>query len=178
MDDLTKLAIKNRTDKWGKHKYTPVYFDLFKDKRDKVKKVLEIGSAENAGVKMFRDFFPKAMIYGAEVDLDRVERSQEEKERRIKVYQCDQTNGEDILALLNTIGYDLDLIIDDGSHKPEDQVFTFNFIFPKLVDGAIYVIEDVADESIYEKLKFGNSKSCAMMKLSDRYDDRLIIVKK
>ena len=42
------------------------------------------------------------------------------------------------------------IIIDDGSHRPFDQIATFNILFPALTGKGIYVIEDigglVADE--------------------------------
>lgn len=170
MDTLTELAIKYGTDKWGKHHYTPVYYDLFKNKREAVKKVLEIGSAEGAGVRMFRDFFPNATIYGAEIENWRLF-----TEERIQIIECDQTSLTDIHNLLEITGVDIDLVVDDGSHKPQDQLFTFLRIFPALKEGAIYVIEDVADESIAKKMKKFKPQ---VMKVGKRYDDRLIICRK
>jgi len=173
MDKLTQLAIQFGTDKWGKHNYTPIYYDLFKDRQASVLKVLEIGPAEGAGMFMFRDFFYNATIYGAEIDQNRVKLLQNRP--HLRVFKCDQSSELDLISLLNTIGYDLDLVIDDGSHKPEDQISTFNLIFPKLVKGSTYIIEDVADENIIKELKVLENSQIKMMKLSNRYDDRLVI---
>ena len=35
------------------------------------------------------------------------------------------------------------LIIDDGSHETYDHVVTFNWLFPCLIEGGFYVIEDL-----------------------------------
>jgi hypothetical protein len=35
-----------------------------------------------------------------------------------------------------------DLIIDDGSHVNSDMLFSFNKLFPQVVHGGVYVIED------------------------------------
>src|SRR3990167_2507206 len=147
MDKLTELAIKYKTDKWGKHHYTPHYYEMFRNnsKRRRVKKVLEIGVGEGAGLRMFRDFFPNAMIYGADNDGTRIF-----KEDRIEVIPCDQSKKEDLIMLFDIIGLDIDLVIDDGSHKPEDQVYTCMSVMPNLKKGCVYVIEDVADLSILE----------------------------
>ncbi len=171
MDDLTKLAIKYGTDKWGKHHYTPHYHKLFKKRRNNIKKVLEIGVGEGLGLFMWRDYFPKAQIYGAEIDPNRVF-----EEYRIKVFPCDQANKDNLLDLLSLIGINIDLVVDDGSHKPEDQVFTALTILQLLKKGAYYIIEDVADMSIVQPLS--EKYATYTIKCGDRYDDMLIIIKK
>ena len=170
MDTLSKLGIKYGTDKIGKHNYLPVYYDLFKDRMNEVKKVLEIGVGEGKGVRMFRDFFPNAMIYGAEIEENRIF-----KEDRIEVIKCNQKSQHDLINLLNTTDSDIDLVIDDGSHNPKDQVFTFLQLFPSLNSGVIYIIEDVADPTIIEKFSRYNPE---LIKVGDRYDDQLIICRK
>lgn len=175
MDKLSELGLKYGTDKIGKHNYLPVYYDLFhnQSKRRKVKKVLEIGVAEGAGLFMFRDFFPNATIYGAEIDQKRVDALQGKE--RIEVYKCDQTNPEDLVNLFVKIRLDIDLVIDDGSHKPQDQVYTCLSVLPSLDKGAIYVIEDVADESIVKEIeKFYKPE---VVRVGKRYDDRLVIIR-
>src|SRR5689334_235700 len=112
MDKLTEFAIKYKADKWGKHTYTPFYYRLFKDKQEKVKKVLEIGAGEGASLFMWQDFFPNARIYGADNQDNRIF-----KKERIEVVKCDQSEGVDLDSLIRKTGTDLDLVIDDGSHK-------------------------------------------------------------
>jgi len=172
-DDLTQLAIKYGTDKWGKHHYTPVYYELFKNRRETVKKVIEIGIAEGAGVRMFRDFFSHAMIVGAEVDPERMV-----IEKRIASIIIDQSSEPALRALVEFTGSDVDLVVDDGSHKPEHQVFTCLTLMSLLDDNVTYVIEDVADYGVYDKLRRHPEFKVSTTKLSNRYDDRLVIVKR
>ena len=168
-NDLELLGLKYGTDKIGKHNYLPYYFDMFKDMREYVKKVVEVGVAEGAGVRMFRDFFPNAMIYGAEIDDKRIF-----SEDRIEVYKCDQSKKRDIKKFLKQVGTDIDIFIDDGSHKPEDQVLTCLTVMPYLKKEAIYIIEDVADPMIMYGLTDYDYK---MEELGKRYDDRLLIIR-
>lgn len=172
MDQLTQLAIKHKTDKWGKHHYTPVYFDLFhnKSKRGAVKKVLEIGVAEGAGVRMFRDFFTNAMIYGADNQDNRLH-----KEDRIEVFKCDQSKEIDLVKLLEKTGKDLDFVVDDGSHDPKHQLFTCLILMPYLPKSVVYVIEDVAKPEIIKELL--TKYDCEIKEVGERYDDKLIIVR-
>ena len=174
MNILEELGLKYGTDKIGKHHYLPIYHEMFKDRRNKVKKVLEIGPAEGAGLKMLRDYFPNATIYGAEIDQDRVYKLQGLE--RIEVFKCDQSEIVDLYKILDLAGKDLDIVIDDGSHKPEDQLFTAINLISMLRKGAIYIIEDVADSSLLEKLNF--YFKCDLLRVGKRYDDQIIICKK
>jgi 8-demethyl-8-alpha-L-rhamnosyltetracenomycin-C 2'-O-methyltransferase len=169
MDFLTELAIKYRTDKWGKHNYTPYYFELFKGMRDWVKKVVEVGVAEGAGVRMFRDFFPNAMIYGAEIDKKRIF-----SEDRIRVIKCDQSKTDDLVNFLSITGFDIDIFVDDGSHEPKHQVHTCLTVLPLLKKESVYIIEDVSEPSIVEYFEDFDYK---LVRVGERYDDQLLILR-
>lgn len=174
MDDLTKLAIKYGTDRhpWAKHSYTPYYYELFQNRRKSIKKILEIGVGEGKGLRMWQDFFPNAKIFGAEIDPARIF-----KEDRIEVIYCDQSKEDDLIALLKKTGTDIDFVVEDASHKPEDQVFTCLTLMRYLTKEVTYVIEDVADLSICEKLLRYNLLIPKLHRRRKRYDDRLVVVK-
>jgi hypothetical protein len=179
MNDLDKLAIKYGADKWGKHHYTPVYYDLFKDRRNEVKNVLEIGVAEWASLFMWLEFFPNATIYGADIDRNRVMNLLGEERDRIKVFECDQSKGNDLRVIIGTIGFDIDLVIDDGSHKPSDQVFSCLTILDWLLKDFIYVIEDVGEVDIAGTLRnYMANFDVQTVNCGKRYDDQLVIVRK
>jgi hypothetical protein len=174
-DDLTKLAIKYGTDRHpgSKHSYTPYYFKIFKDQRESIKKVLEIGVGEGPGLRMWQDFFPNALIYGAEVDPNRLF-----EEGRIKVLKCDQSKTEDLESVLRQTGADIDFVVEDGSHKPEDQILTCLTLMPLLKKDVIYIIEDVADLNIIKSLKDYDIEVPRLDRRKERYDDWLVVVKK
>lgn len=175
MDDLTTLAIKYGTDKWSsKHHYTPVYHEMFKDRRNEIQDVLEIGPAEGAGLFMFRDYFPNANIYGFEIDEKRTNKLN--KNDRIKVYQGDASNFWDYYVLYPKVLKELDIIIDDGSHNPIDQIYAMQSIMPHLKKGATYIIEDVADDDVINILS--HKYYFEVKRVGERYDDRLIICRK
>lgn len=175
---LDKLAVKYGADKFGKHHYTEIYSELFPEHaRDLVKKVLEIGTAEGASLYMWRDYFCNAQIYGGELEQNRVDlmRGQD----RIQVYQCDQSLTEDLEFLINHTGWDLDFVIDDGSHMPHHQLHTCLTIMPLLWKNAVYVIEDV-DHPLAEFIYFKIIEAgypARMIRVGKRHDDQLIIVR-
>jgi hypothetical protein len=186
MTTLCDLAYKYGSDKCPqiKHHYTGFYYELFKDRRDSVRKVVEIGVGcrENmndypgyrtgASLYMWRDFFPNAMIYGADILPELVF-----KDGRIETFQCDQSVRSDLLNLIKKTGPDIDLFIDDGSHKPDDQVFACLTVMPMLDEGTTYVIEDVGKVGIIHSL---DCYDCQRVSFKDRVsrDDRLIVVRK
>ena len=45
-----------------------------------------------------------------------------------------------------------------------------------LKKGVTYIIEDVADDTLFDKVNY--YFKCELIRLSKRYDDRLIIIKK
>jgi predicted O-methyltransferase YrrM len=142
MTELCDLALKYNSDKCPqiKHSYTPYYYDLLNPRRTIIKKVLEIGTAEGASLFMWRDFFPHAMIYGAEIDPERVKLMNDQQ--RIRVFTCDQRIESNLENVIVHTGPDLDLVIDDGSHVMADQIFSCKTLMPLLQRHTIYIIED------------------------------------
>ena len=97
-------------------------------------------------------------------------------EARIETYLGDGTKEEDWAALIKVIGSDIDLFIDDGSHRWMDQVATCRALRPMLKD-AIYIIEDVLHpDKIREALPEFTIESPNLVDKKHR-DDRLLIVK-
>jgi len=174
IDDLTKLAIKYGCDRHpgAKHSYTPYYENLFKERKNTIGKLLEIGVGGHAGLRMWRDYFSNAIIYGAEIDPDRVY-----NEERIKVFHCDQSQKKDLEDLISKFGRDFDIVIDDGSHKTQDQIFTCVTLMPLLNKDCVYIIEDVADPAIVNKLTDYKVEIPEIKWKKDRFDDKLIVVR-
>lgn len=150
-DELTLLADKYGADKSPtiNHQYTPFYYELFKDKRNEFKKIVEVGVGNDrifkyiphyqigASLRMWRDFFPNAMVYGADI-----EKTSMFKDDRIETILIDERKKEDIMRMLEITGTDIDLFIDDGSHHIDDQWFLLETVMPLLNKGVIYIIED------------------------------------
>jgi hypothetical protein len=166
MTELCEIAYKYKTDKCPQifHSYTPFYYELLKDKRESFKKILEFGIGIfsrtpgyvlGAGLRMWRDFFPNANIYGADINEDGLF-----EDDRIQTSICDERKVEDIKSLIDNIGSDIDLIIDDASHKTTDQLFLLYHLMPLLKDDVLYVIEDVySSRFVHSRIKRYGYKS-------------------
>jgi hypothetical protein len=185
MTKLCDIAFNYGADKCPKikHHYTPFYYELFKFRKESIKKVIEVGVGyrgrvsdypdykNGASLYMWRDFFPNAQIYGIDILPGLVF-----KDKRIETFRCDQTVKGDLENLIKKTGSDIDLFVDDGSHKSADQVFTCLTVMPLLKKDVIYVIEDVSDPNIINRF---TDYDCRLIDFEDRrrLDDRLILVR-
>lgn len=158
LTELCKLAYKYGTDKCPqiKHAYTPFYYKLLNKRRLSIKKVLEVGIGyykrnrhnllRGASLYMWREFFPNAQIYGADIRPQTLF-----EDERIKTYLCDERIKEDLVKLIENIGSDIDLVVDDASHHVDDQIFTAQTLLSLLQKGIIYIIEDVTHSKVIRR---------------------------
>jgi hypothetical protein len=125
------------------HGYIEHYKRHFNHLRLSKLKLFEIGVGGyelrdgGASLRMWKDFFPKAEIFG----LDIVDKSHLQ-EHRIKILQGDQNDPAFLDEIASRWG-PFDIIIDDGSHMSEHIITSFRTLFPHLTPNGLYVIEDL-----------------------------------
>jgi hypothetical protein len=121
----------------GEHAYGATYHEVLRRFRYKPITLLEIGVLGGASLLAWRAFFPRATVIGGDI---------EPKEQyaigRIRTRVTDQGSRSDLKTLCIQDG-PFDVIIDDGSHHNDHQIFTFYEMFPTLRDDGVYIIEDV-----------------------------------
>lgn len=157
---LHELGLKYGTDKATHHGYTHIYHDYFKDRREKVKTVLEIGTGYGPSVQMWKDYFSNATIYTVDVrDIYRYD----EDERVVRgIYNFGKRNDDDlafthheykmkekdnskgIATFKKDFPIEFDIIIEDASHMMKDQQETLAMLFNQVKSGGIYVLEDLS----------------------------------
>jgi predicted O-methyltransferase YrrM len=151
---MTRLGELNYSDR-VEHGYTYLYDEIFAPYRYKDTRVLEIGYARGRGTRMLAEFFPRGTVHSFDIEpnMQHYGNLTKELKKRIKLYKGDQSDPESIQAVLQQVydgpknaakrGYrQFDLIIDDGSHRPEHQQISFEKLWPEVVAGGLYIIED------------------------------------
>ena len=156
----------NITECW--HNYTTFYYSLFKDRRDTPLRIFELGLGTNnpsissnmgpdgvpgASLYGWKDFFPLAHIFGADIDKDVLFQTD-----RIQTFYCDQTNPDTIKEMWEdpALQEPFDIIIEDGLHTFSANVCFFENSIHKLASNGYYIIEDVLKEEepfFLEKIK-------------------------
>lgn len=149
---LAELGAKYQPSK-RHHNYLVYYWKHFRDIRLQVTRVLEIGVQTERCLKMWEEFFPNATILGA--DIDPACKAFEGGRRKVMI--GDQGDVEFCHQLVDAADGAFDIIIDDGSHLAEHQMKSFNWLFPKLTEHGIYVIEDTGGVVGDTELKTINS---------------------
>jgi hypothetical protein len=136
--ELTELA-GMKTDKGlARHNFTEPYEYFFRHVRQTASKMLEIGIAEGGSLDLWKEYFPRAVIYGIDID----DKSRLDS-KRIRTFIADQSDRTQLEAFGNKFGGNYDIIIDDGGHSMNQQQMSFGFLFKYVKPGGFYVIEDV-----------------------------------
>jgi hypothetical protein len=183
----------------GWHNYTTIYSALFTKLRDQPLLIFELGLGTNnpkfassmgvngrpgASLRGWRELFPHALVYGADIDRDILF-----EEDRIKTFYCDQLNSVAIRDLWSQpeLQGGMDIIIDDGLHTFEGNTSFLDGSLERLRPGGVYAIEDITQETlkkwrhyletIYSK-RFQNHEFALVMlpNASNDYDNNLLII--
>jgi cephalosporin hydroxylase len=155
MDILTLLSNKYKCDKSDRsHNYTPLYNLFFENIRDKKLNLLEIGYGEGCSCRMWLDYFSNAKIISVDIAENISDQTLIENPR----FEFISSNQIDIIKFMRLVSKykEFYIVIDDGSHVPEDQQYTFGNFFPFVSRGGFYVIEDL-DCKRNHNLLFGHS---------------------
>ena len=147
---LSNLFNHYGSDKSSTHNYHLLYGSIF-NYLDGCSSLLEIGLGSNnlsiasnmgdngkpgASLCAFKDFLPNSNICGADID-------REIKVKDCEVFYIDQTKPESFEAIENNSRNKYDLIIDDGLHSPDANLFTLDFALRNISPKGFIVIEDI-----------------------------------
>jgi|688.fasta_scaffold78925_3 hypothetical protein len=136
MKSFDQIASESGSDKYSHHAYHRFYPNHLNRIRNNIGNMLEIGINTGSSLKLWKEYFPGAFIYGADIGV-------EEKGDRYEVHKIDQSSIDDLRRLKDIIKTAF-FIIDDGSHIPSHQVISFDYLFRELLaDDGVYIVEDI-----------------------------------
>ena len=195
--EMCRVMTRWGSDK-GFHAYTPVYSVLFSARRNQPLKVLELGLGSNnldvlsnmgvfgapgASLRGWRQLFPHALVYGADID-----RGILFEEDRIKTYYCDQLDRSSIQDLWSQpeLREGMDIIIEDGLHTLEANLSFLEESLEHLRPNGIYVTEDISSDCLgqwRQKLDSTYSKNFprhefALTVLTGKGDGNLLLIRR
>jgi trans-aconitate methyltransferase len=128
----------------ARHNYTTYYHELFAPRRERVEAVFELGIFMGNSLRMWRDYFPNATIYGADIDAAACASASGPRIVTRCFDERDVVPGSPLLADWPLF----DIMIDDAIHAHADNVKFFYSARHKLKPGGIYVIEDLRYEEL------------------------------
>jgi hypothetical protein len=122
------------------HHYLPLYDRYFAPWRGKPVRFLEIGVAEGGSLELWRGYFgTEATIFG--IDHNPI-CAKIDGEHGNQVRIGSQDDPAFLRSVVKEMG-GLDIVLDDGSHMAPHIRASFDTLYPLLVEGGIYVIEDL-----------------------------------
>lgn len=119
--------------------YFHIYEEHFKRFRYRPTTILEIGVQRGGSLQLWKKYFqcPGSRVIGIDIDP-----STEFAEEGISVCLGSQSDTEFLSMVTRGFG-NIDIVIDDGSHRGEDTRTSFEFLYPHISPVGIYAVEDV-----------------------------------
>ena len=135
--------------------YFEIYDQVFNKFYRKKISLLEIGVGHGGSMEVLQKLFKKNSVISG-LDVQEKSKIVEKKIKNIKIFIGSQTDDNLLNKICDHHG-NFDIIIDDGSHQPADIILTFLKLFPRLLEGGIYLIENthVCYSSSHLKTFFG-----------------------
>lgn len=139
-----------------RHPYTPVYNMLMAKYKNQPLRFAEIGVAGGASVNMWANYFTNGTFYFFDRDQNFLNNAETMvgKERSSFILM-DVTNPESVSESLELTGGNLDILLDDSSHNPDDQYNIIREGLKFVKSGGMIIIEDVErakEDSVYENI--------------------------
>ncbi len=126
---------------------------------------VEVGILDGGSLLMWRDFFgPKARIIGIDLNPD----AKKWESFGIEIFIGDQSDPNFWNAFYSQVGQ-IDILLDDGGHKNEQQVVTTLASIPFIKDGGLVIVEDTCTSY----MKFDNFKNLSFISQMKREIDAI-----
>jgi hypothetical protein len=124
---------------WKWDHYFDVYHRHFERFRGEEVHILEVGIYSGGSLDMWHEYFgPKCRVYGVDVQPE----CMQYEDAGTTVFIGDQSDRGFWRRFRQEVPR-LDIVVDDGGHKPEQQATTLEELLPHVQPGGVYVVEDV-----------------------------------
>jgi hypothetical protein len=173
---ISEYLARYISDKVTVHAYEQLYDSLFGPLRQSTRYVLELGIAGGASLRAWRDYFPKAEIWG--VDNSPAACLAVADEQRIHTLLCD-SGSPGVVVPAQMGGWEWDIVIDDAGHDVKDQALACFWLYTYLKPGGLYVIEDIQHHGYLRHFTcFQNAEILDLRHVKGRQDDLVVVIKK
>jgi hypothetical protein len=140
MNDLEKYFRQNNKrliNKWVH--YFDIYDRHFRRYRNQEVIILEIGVFHGGSLQMWKDYFgEKARIFGIDIDP----RCKALEEEHIKIFIGSQSDRKFLQEVKQQIP-PIDILLDDGGHMMDQQIISYEELFPHIKEDGVYLCEDL-----------------------------------
>lgn len=151
---LVEIVNNLRTDKNTVHSYLPLYQKLLISKKESAKNVLEVGIHLGGSIKLWRDFFTNANVYGIDIiNMNNIWEGIKNDEKIILHTSTDAYNRDFFITHFLNKNIKCDFMLDDGPHTLESMKQFIKLYSQIMTDDGILIIEDVQSWNWIDILK-------------------------
>lgn len=144
---------------WRSHAYGEFYDNLLVDKKNEKLNILEVGIYYGGSVKLFHNYLKNSNITGVDI-VDNWKNGNISDFNRLTRHFF---NAYDVNSLNNFPDIKFDIIVDDGPHTFDSQLFAINNFYDLLKPNGVLIIEDVPTRSLTNLLTLSKHKSNKFM---------------
>jgi predicted O-methyltransferase YrrM len=144
--DLCRLAEQHDTDK--ARSYTQTYHRWLAPVRERRLRMLEIGVYNGGSLRMWRDYLPNAVLHAIDIEPRTLAYQDEVPNSQVRL--VDQGDPAALDRFVAELGGNYDFVLDDGGHTMLQQIVSFEVLWPHIMPGGIYAIEDFATSYFVE----------------------------
>ena len=179
---INGFEFEGGTDKATDHSYDTFYCKEFERFKNTQGTLLEIGSFNGGSGLLWHEYLPFIKIVMTDIQ-DNIPKNIKDKLNRSEFILMDGYQKESIKALKNKYPEGFDIIIEDGPHNLETQMFALKEYSKLLKKGGVLIIEDIQNESdlnelLTVKLRGKTVEAVDLRHIKNRYDDLMIVVRK
>ncbi|MGH3444897.1 MAG: class I SAM-dependent methyltransferase, partial [Nocardioidaceae bacterium] len=148
--------------------YFDIYHRHFERFRGRKPVVLEFGVSQGGSLQMWRNYFGRgAQIHGVDINPA----CKQLEQRRTRIFIGDQADRAFLRSVADQIG-PIDVVIEDGGHQFDQQIHTFEEIYPRLKADGVFLIEDL-HTSYFPKYGGGRGVPGTFVEYAKRLSDQL-----
>jgi cephalosporin hydroxylase len=195
---LKDLINRKKSDKDTVHSYIELYDKLLDRLKDTALNVIEIGISKGGSIKMWKDYFTRANVYGIDLtDYKKLDHKNGIDDVAIKYINNELIKEDRINLFIGQSGYDknfidkkfkdikFDFVIDDGPHTLQSMKDCINLYLPLLSENGILIIEDVQNILWFNELEKETPEEYKenifyydRRFIKGRYDDLVFVINK
>jgi hypothetical protein len=148
--------------------YFEVYERHFARFRGQPVNILELGVSQGGSIQMWRDYFgPHAKVFGVDINPN----CKQFEESGVQIFIGDQGDRKFLRSLAQQLPA-IDVLIDDGGHTMQQQIRTFEELFPIVGPHGVYLCEDL-HTSYWREFGGGFRRRGSFIEYSKNFIDKL-----
>lgn len=148
--------------------YFEIYDRHFSRFRGKPINIVEFGVSQGGSLQMWRHYFgPEAKVFGVDINPN----CKQFEETGVQIFIGDQADRDFLRSLARTLP-PIDILIDDGGHTMQQQIRTFEELFPCVAPHGVYLCEDL-HTSYWKRFGGGYRRRGSFIEYSKGFVDAL-----